>query len=105
MTDLAITPANVVTGAGASITHGFWGEVGLAGQAVYMDAATRKWLKADSNSATVAAKTAGGIALNGGAIGQPVTVLTGGPVTIGATMVLGTPYYLSDAPGGICPDA
>ena len=38
-------------------------------------------------------------------IGQPLTVAKAGDVTIGATMVANTAYYLSDTPGGICPVA
>jgi len=105
MVDLVVTPANVVTGADASVTHGFAGETLLAGQAVYMDPTTRKWLKADNNSAAPGAKVAGGIALNGGSINQAVAILTSGPITIGAAMTLGTPYFLGDTPGGICPEA
>jgi hypothetical protein len=105
MTDLVITPASVIAGSGASIVHGVWGETGTAGQAVYLDATTGKYMRADSNAAAPAARVASAIALNGGGLNQPVSVLTSGPVTIGATLVAGNPYYLSDAPGGICPFA
>src|SRR5207247_2392773 len=67
--------------------------------------ASRKWFRADSNSATAAARQAGGVALNGGALNQPATVQTGGDITIGAALVAGSPYYLSANPGGIMPAA
>lgn len=105
MADLVITAANVVAGSGASIKHGTAGAAITAGQQLYLDAATDTWKLADSNSATVAARTPSATALHAAAAGQPVTVLTGGPVTIGATLTPGVGYYLSDTPGGICPVA
>lgn len=105
MTDLVIVAASVVADPSASRTTGQAGESITAGQTVYLDPTVKKWLKADSNSATAAAKKAGGIALNGAALNQPVTVATDGPVTIGATLVAGSPYYLSETPGGLQPGA
>ncbi|MGE4321930.1 MAG: hypothetical protein AB7E60_02750 [Sphingobium sp.] len=105
MADLTITAANVVSGAGGILEHGVAGAVITAGQIVYLDRATRKYLLADNNSATLAARSPRGIALNGAASGQPLAVHTGGPITIGATLTAGTAYYLSDTPGGICPVA
>jgi hypothetical protein len=105
MADLVITAANVVAGADASITDGQAGEAITAGKAVYKSSTTKKWMLADSNSATAEARQAKGIALNGASLNQPVTVLTGGSVTIGAALTAGTAYYLSDTPGGICPIA
>jgi len=103
MTDLSITPANVIAGEGAVLEHGIAGETITAGMAVYYATATGKWMKADSDSATAEARRAGGIALNGASNGQPITVQKQGAITIGATVTAGTSYYLSDAPGGICP--
>jgi hypothetical protein len=105
MTDLSVTAASVVADSSASTTTGRAGETVTAGQAVYLDPTVKKWLKADSNSATAAAKKAGGIALNGAALNQPLVIATDGPVTMGATMVAGSPYYLSETPGGIQPSA
>lgn len=105
MADLVITAANVVAGADASIADGQAGEAITAGKAVYKSSTTKKWMLADSNSATAEARQAKGIALNGASLNQPVTVLTGGSVTIGAALTAGTAYYLSDTPGGICPIA
>jgi len=106
MVDVAITPANVVvSGTGQNRASGIAGETITAGKAVYLDPTVKKWMLADSNSATVAARKAGGIALNGASLNQPVDVLTSGDIVIGGTLVLNNAYYLSDTPGGICPFA
>lgn len=106
MTDLSVTAANCVPGAGAVIDkHSNAGETIAAGKAVYLDPTSKKWMLADSNSATVAARTAGGIAVCSASLNQPLSVLKSGPITLGATLTANTPYYLSDTPGGICPVA
>jgi hypothetical protein len=106
MTDIAITAANVViSGTGQGRASGTAGEAIAAGKTVYLDPTTHKWQLADSNSATVAARTAQGVAANTAALNQPVNVLTSGDVTIGATLTPNIAYYLSDTPGGICPIA
>jgi len=105
MADLTITAANVIAGAGAAVSRGVAGATVTAGQAVYLDTADGKWKLADNNSATAAVRTPGGIALNGASDGQPLAVLTEGPITIGAALTAGVAYYLSDTPGGICPVA
>lgn len=105
MTDLVITAAAVVADPSASRVSGQAGEAITAGQAVYLDPTAKKWLKADSNSATAAAKKAGGIALNGAALNQPLAVCTYGDITIGATLTPGQPVYLSETPGGLQPAA
>lgn len=104
MADLTITAASVVAGSGSITTTGTLGETVTAGQAVCKNS-SGLWVKADSNSATALLRQATGIALNGGAVSQPVRVLTGGPITIGATLTAGVAYYLSDTAGGICPVA
>lgn len=105
MADLSITAANVVAGSGARRTTGTAGATITAGQAVYLDASDSKYKLADNNSATAAVRSPDGIALHGAANGQPLTILTSGPVTIGATLTAGATYYLSDTPGGIAPAA
>jgi hypothetical protein len=105
MADLSITAANVVKGSGASVDRGTAGETITAGKVVYLDDATNKYMLADSNSVTAAARSPTGIALNGGSNNQPLAVIQSGPVTIGATLTPGVAYYLSDTPGGICPVA
>jgi hypothetical protein len=105
MADLSITAASVLADPSANRTTGSAGEAIVAGKAVYLDPTTKKWQLADSNSATAVAKKAGGIALNGAALNQPLAVCTGGLITIGATLVAGSAYYLSETPGGLQPAA
>lgn len=105
MADLVITAASVLSSGRNRIDHGTAGAAVTAGQAVYKDAATANYLLADSNSATVAARTPVGIALHAAANGQPLAVQQDGDITIGATLTAGTDYWLSDTPGGICPRA
>jgi hypothetical protein len=105
MTDLVITAASVVKGTGAKTIPGILGGTVIAGQTVYRDATSKKFLASDSDSATAGVRELVGIALNGGAINQPVVVQTEGPITIGATVVVGTVYVNSDTPGGIMPAA
>lgn len=105
MVDIVITAANVVAGTGASKSSGIAGETIAQGKAVYLNSTTKKYMLADSNSATAEARQATGIALNGASLNQPINVQRSGPITIGATLTPGTAYYLSDTPGGICPFA
>jgi len=106
MTDISITAANVVAGSNATRESGTAGEAITAGQTVYKSSTTGKYMLADSNSATAEARTPRGIALNGAALNQPLQILRGGDITIGATLDPEAPaYYLSDTPGGICPVA
>lgn len=103
MADLSITAANVVAGANASVEPGVAGEAIAAGKAVYLSSTSKKWMLADSNSATAEARKAIGVALNGAALNQPVDIQKAGDITIGASLTPGTAYFLSDTPGGICP--
>lgn len=105
MTDLSVTAASVVQGANAVTVSGRAGETIAAGKAVYLDATAKKWKLADSDSATAGANQAGGIALNSASLDQPLTVQTGGDITIGATLTAGSAYYLSETAGGIQPAA
>lgn len=105
MADLTITATSVVPGSNAVIERGTAGETIVAGKAVYLDSTAKKYKLADSDAATAEARKATGIALNGASLNQPVAVQSFGDVTIGATLVAGTAYYLSGTPGGICPVA
>lgn len=105
MADLTITAASVLAADGSSSEYGVAGAAITAGQTAYLDSTTGRYQLADSNSATVAARTPRGIALNGAANGQPLAILLAGPITIGATMTAGVAYYQSDVPGGIAPVA
>lgn len=105
MTDLSITAANVVSGANATKEAGIAGETITAGKAVYKSGTTNLYMLADSNSATVEARTARGVALNGASLNQPLVIHKAGDLTPGATLVAGARYYLSETPGGIQPEA
>lgn len=105
MADLTITAANVSPGTNATKETANALAAITAGKVVYKDATTGKFGLADSNSATAGVRTPYGIALNDAAINQPLTVVTSGRVNIGAVVVIGESYYLSDTPGGICPEA
>lgn len=105
MADLSITAASVVRGSNASTQQADAGVAITAGQALYISSATGKFALADSNSGTAEAKAATHIALNGAAANQPVLGQKSGDITIGATLTPGATYWLSDTPGGICPDA
>lgn len=105
MADLTITAANVLSGTGARIVYGTAGVALTAGQVVYLDEATNSYKLSDSNSATAAVRDVDGIALHAAAAGQPIAVHTRGPLTIGATLVAGQTYALSETPGGIQPVA
>lgn len=46
-----------------------------------------------------------GVALTGSSLNQPITIQTGGSITIGGTVAVGTQYAISATGGGICPVA
>lgn len=105
MVDLTITAANVIASSNARLAYSVAGETITQGAMVYKSSTTDRMMLADSNSATAAARTPVGIALNAASAGQPLAVALSGDVTIGATLTPGVAYYLSDTPGGICPVA
>lgn len=106
MADIAITAANVVaSGTGQGRVSGTAGEAIAAGKNMYLDPVSKKWMLADSNSATAAARHAGAVAANSAAANQPINGFSSGAVVIGGTLVANTPYFLSDTPGGLCPIA
>lgn len=106
MTDLIITPANVIAGSNAHNISGTAGVAITAGQLIYKDPTTKKYLLADNNAAAVEARKPEGVALNNAALNQPINLQTSGDITIGATLVAGTDYFLSGAAtGAICPRA
>jgi hypothetical protein len=105
MTDISITATSVVGDGSGKRAFGTAGEAITAGQAVYLDATVNKWKLSDSDSVVAGANKAGGIALNGAALNQPVTVQVEGDVTVNAVLTKGSAYYLSETPGGIQPAA
>lgn len=105
MADLTITAANVVKGSGSKVVEGTAGASVTAGQVVYEDSATSTYKLADCDSGTAAVRSPAGIALHAAGSGQPLAILTKGPITIGATLTAGVAYYLSATAGGIAPVA
>lgn len=103
MADLTVTAASVAYISGGKAT-GTAGATITAGQSVYLDAATSTVKLADADASAATADCIG-IALHGSLAGQPITYQTDGTLTIGATMTLGAPYFVSATAGGICPPA
>ncbi|MBA1345978.1 hypothetical protein [Rhizobium sp. WYCCWR 11146] len=102
MADIVITSTAVLAASNAERDNGIAGETLVAGKPIYLASTTNRWMLADSNSATAEARQPKAVALNGASVGQPVSFQKSGDITIGATLVAGTAYYLSDTPGGIC---
>jgi len=101
--DLVITATSVLANTNATINKDYLlGENCTAGQAVYRDTSTNLLMKAIANN-TAAKAAAMGILLNGGSTSQPAQVQTGGTITIGATVAVGTFYVVSNNTGAIAP--
>jgi hypothetical protein len=92
--DITVTATSVKLSSGTSSLYNAGAAV-TAGQVVYLHTDGLVYLSDANASATTKAIT--GIALNGAAIGQPVSVQTSGTITIGATVAVGT------TAGGIAP--
>lgn len=105
MADLSITAGSVVPGSGSIRRRGVAGEAIAAGQMVYLDPADGTYKLADCDSATAAARSPAGIAVNSAGDGQPVTLVESGDVTLGSVLTAGTAYFLSGTAGGIAPVA
>ncbi len=104
MSDLSITAVNVVPDVGYQYSDGVAGETVTAGQSGYFKTSDSLMYKADANG-TGDARVVRGIFLNGAAAGQPVKLITGGTLTIGATVASGAVYVSSATAGGIAPVA
>lgn len=90
----AVSPSVIARGtAGASIT---------AGQSLYLDTTTSTLKLADADASTSTCLGAG-IALHAASSGQPISYVTGGFFTPGATLTKGMVYTVSATAGGICP--
>lgn len=105
MADLSITAASVLAGSGASVKHGVAGATVIAGEVAYLDSVTNTYKLADCDSGTAALRSPAAFALHGSLAGQPLAVLSGGPITLGAVLTPGVAYYLSGTPGKVCPVA
>ena len=103
--DVTVTAANVRVSADAQVMPGIFGETVTAGQPLYQSSADGRLYLTDVN---VSGKTLiTGIAINGGAAGQPALVCTEDPnFTPGFTLSTSAPVYVASATaGGIAPSA
>jgi hypothetical protein len=103
-TDISVTAANVssYTDPTPVTVDGTAGATLTAGQLVYKDSSTGKFLGCDCDDTAVKAAVVG-ITLNGAANNQPIRVQTGGAVNPGGTVVVGEIYVASGTAGGIAP--
>jgi hypothetical protein len=101
MANLTITAASVAAGTNASKVNSYLAGASItAGQSVYLDSTTSTIKLADAD--VLASSDAVGVALNSASTGQPITYQRSGNITIGATVVPGTAYYVSTTAGAIC---
>lgn len=100
MAALSQTAASVVEGAtGVRKSTGTAGGTITAGMPVYKDLTDSNKLKAARANAAATAVVAG-IALNSASAGQPLVYQYEGKINLGATLVVGERYMLSDAVAG-----
>ncbi len=100
MADLTITPGAVVASSNATRDIGTAGETIVAGKAIFLNAATNKWMLSDNNG--TGTRQVHGIALNGASLNQPVSMVKSGDLTVGSVLTAGTDYWLSATAGGVC---
>lgn len=103
MTDLVQTAANVLAGAAANKKQGVAGATIVAGNSVFLNSSNQ--LVGAQKDVDAASAAAVGVALDDGAIGQPVIYQTSGEIDVGATLVIGETYVVGAAAGGIAPVA
>ena len=101
MADFSVTASGVIAQSGASTKDVTAGATVTAGQVVYKDTADSKYKLADAD--VLASAKAEGIALHGASNGQPLRIIVGGSVYLGANVVAGQVYVASTTPGGIAP--
>lgn len=106
MANLAITAANVLASATAIRGAGIAGATITAGQPLYADASDSNKLKPADANVSAATAAVVGIALNGGAAGQPINYVVSDPNFIsGGAMAVGTVYAVSATAGSMNPVA
>lgn len=116
MADISVTAANVVPGADAVIEMVTAGEAFTAGMAIFIDTPARNAAAAGPGTGNGRAyksdvdlagrKHCDGIATADAlAAGARVGMQTGGELTAGATLGIGTMYFASNTAGGIMPGA
>jgi hypothetical protein len=103
MANLSITAANLRP-LSAVVQPVLSGAALTQGQVVYLDAADSKVKLSDAN-VTAAAQVLGIVVAQTTATDQKTLVVSSGEITLGATLVAGTNYYLSATAGAICPEA
>lgn len=96
MADLTQTATSVI-GYGEQL-HGVLGGTVAAGMPVRLSSGTF----VAATDASLAGAAVEGIALTGGAVGQPFTYQKGGNINLGATLAIGKVYVLSTS-GAIAP--
>ena len=102
MADLSVVAADVLSVSGRTAVRGPAGATITAGQLVYLNSTSGKYVLAQGDDA--ATDEVVGIAAHGASNGQPVEVITGGVVDLGVTLTVGEIYVLSAAAaGGIAP--
>lgn len=99
--DISVTAGNVVKDANAVIVKGTAGATVTAGEVVYADTSDNGDYKLADCDLSAAASVVAGIAMNGAADGQPLSVQIAGDITIGGTVVVGEIYVLSGTAGGV----
>ena len=104
MADLTITASAIVPVSGFTPYDGTAGVTITAGQVCYLDAATNLVKLADADLSSAAA-TVKGIALHAALANQPLRLIIGGSLGMGAILTAGVFYYLSDVAGAIRPVA
>lgn len=96
--------ATSVTKTSGNATQGTIGETITTGQCVYLKSSDSRWWKAQCDGTAEEAGSGGlGIALNGGAAGQPLDVQTSGVIAIGGTVAVGQLYCVGATAGEIVP--
>lgn len=109
MADITQTPADVLVDTDVTPTYvsGFSGEAINAGMPVYQtNANTGYWYKANAGGNALQAGSQAGICIalaNAPGIGQPLQLLRGGKLNLGATLESGETYVVSATAGAIAP--
>ncbi len=103
MADLTQTPANVRAESDAVMFFGSAGATIAPGQPVYLDSAAGTYKLADADAAATA--DVKGIAVNYADSGDTLVICQSGSMDIGATLVTGVIYVVSNTAGNIMPSA
>ncbi len=104
MADISVTAAEVLPGTGALYARGVFKSTTTAGQTAYLsttDGTDPPTYGLFDANGTDELATLAGVFMNGGAAGQPCTVLVGGNYDPGFTVVVGEIYVGTVTAGGI----